>query len=251
MLPIDLIPLENALGHTFRDRALLARALTHSSYANESDASGQDPAQINRDNEPLEFLGDAVLNLVTSRVLFDSYPEFSEGKLSKMRAHLVSARHLIHVARRMGLGDYLRLGRGEERSGGRQKSALLVDALEALLAALYLDAGMDGVRGVIVRWILEPELQRITTDPEAAVELSDQKSALQEWLQATGKPQPAYHVVQAEGPDHEKVFTVEVRILSTDGKELVSHADGSTKKKAEQKAAQQALSILKRNNRSD
>src|SRR5262249_10615516 len=137
----DVSKLESLLGHSFSRRDLLERALTHSSHANEASAA---------DNEQLEFLGDAILGFVTSQELFERYPSFSEGRLSKTRAHLVSARHLIKVAKQLGLGEFLRLGRGEERSGGRQKSALLVDALEALIAAIYLDGGIEPARGFVL-----------------------------------------------------------------------------------------------------
>src|SRR3954463_1424632 len=157
MTPPDLASLEGVLKHRFTDRTLLERALTHSSLANES-------GEGVRDNEPLEFLGDAVLGLVASRVLFERFPDFSEGRLSKMRAHLVSARHLIKVSRQLKLGDFLRLGRGEERSGGRTKSALLVDALEAAIAALYLDGGLETAKGFIESNILEPEIERLQRD---------------------------------------------------------------------------------------
>jgi ribonuclease III len=228
--------LETAVGHHFRSRALLDRALTHSSHANETDGE---------DNEPLEFLGDAVLGLVTSQALFERYPQHSEGRLSKIRAHLVSARHLIKVAKQIGLGNHLLLGRGEERSGGRLKSALLVDALEAVIAALYLDGGLDGARRFVLEHIVVPELERIDQDPELALAASDQKSALQEFVQGLGKPQPSYHVVQEEGPDHRKLFTVEVRVQSGNGeRELVQRGEGPTKKKAEQRAAQLALQKL-------
>ena len=144
----ELSPLEDLLGHRFSDRELLMRALTHSSHAHEvGDESASDAIS---DNEQLEFLGDAVLGFVTSRALFERFPNWNEGRLSKTRAHLVSARHLIKVAKQVGLGNFLRLGRGEERSGGRQKSALLVDALEALIAALYLDGGIDAAREFIL-----------------------------------------------------------------------------------------------------
>jgi ribonuclease-3 len=227
---------EGALGHHFRSHALLDRALTHSSHANETEG---------QDNEPLEFLGDAVLGLVTSQALFERYPQHTEGRLSKIRAHLVSARHLIRVAKQVGLGEHLLLGKGEERSGGRQKAALLVDALEAVIAALYLDGGLDVARQFVLAHIVVPELERIDQDPELALAASDQKSALQELVQGLGKPQPSYHVVQEEGPDHRKVFTVEVRVQSSNGgRELVQRAEGPTKKKAEQRAARLALQKL-------
>jgi ribonuclease-3 len=234
----DLSALEAVLGHHFAQRELLERALTHSSHANEASAS--------QDNEQLEFLGDAVLGFVTSQELFERYPSYAEGRLSKTRAHLVSARHLIKVAKQLGLGEFLRLGKGEERSGGRHKSALLVDALEALIAALYLDGGMDPARRFVLEEVVRPELRRMDRDPEMAIAASDQKSALQEFVQAYGSQQPSYHVVQEEGPDHRKTFTVELRVARAGGEgELVQRAEGPTKKRAEQNAAQLALNILK------
>ncbi len=237
----DLDALQSALNHTFGRLELLQRALTHSSHANEAEPAG------GGDNEQLEFLGDAILGLVASKELFERYPHFTEGQLSKLKAHLVSAKHLIQVAKQIGLGGYLRLGRGEERTGGRQKSALLVDALEAVIAAIYLDAGLDAAHRFILASIIEAELQVVDRDPLKAIEGSDQKSALQEWLTATGLPQASYHVVQEEGPDHHKMFTVELRVSLGSGATDVhiSRAQGPTKKKAEQLAAQDALLMLK------
>ena len=238
----ELDLLQAALGHRFSQVALLERALTHSSHANEAGDSAAD------DNEPLEFLGDAVLGLVASKALFARYPQFSEGHLSKLKAHLVSAKHLIEVANRLGLGGHLRLGRGEERTGGRQKAALLVDALEAIIAAIYLDAGFEAAERFTLTEIVAPELKVIDKDPLRAIEVSDQKSALQEWLTATGLPAATYHVVQEEGPDHRKMFTVELRVpLGPGGADVhTSRAQGPTKKKAEQSAAADALRALKR-----
>jgi len=242
----DLSALEAALGHTFARRELLEQALTHSSHAHESDPAPDDqrpPAQ--RDNEQLEFLGDAVLGFVTSRALFERFPGYHEGHLSKLRAHLVSARHLQQVAEQLELGKYLRLGRGEEKSGGRAKSALLVNALEALLAALYLDAGLEAPRAFILARIVEPELARLGTEPAGAYPVTDHKSALQELLQARGRPQPVYALVKEEGPEHRKTFTVEIRVAQGDSrKELRTRASGTTKKAAEQNAARKALERL-------
>ncbi|HUS18530.1 MAG TPA: ribonuclease III [Terriglobales bacterium] len=237
----ELEALQATLGHRFQRAELLTRALTHSSHANETGAESAS------DNEQLEFLGDAILGLITSKELFGRYPDFNEGQLSKLRAHLVSARHLIQVANQIGLGDYLRLGRGEERTGGRHKAALLVDALEAVIAAIYLDAGLDAAGMFILDKIVSPELEVIDKDPLKAMEVSDQKSALQEWLTATGLPPASYHVIQEEGPDHRKMFTVELRVpLGPATSDVhISCAQGSTKKKAEQLAAQDALASLK------
>ncbi len=238
----DISALEGALGHPFERRELLEQALTHSSHAHEAEPRPGDPAA---DNEQLEFLGDAVLGFVTSQELFQRFPGFHEGQLSKLRAHLVSAGHLVEVANRLHLGRYLRLGRGEERSGGRAKAALLVNTLEAILAALFLDAGLERTRRFILRSIVVPELERLQPQADPGFSISDHKSALQELLQAQGCPQPRYVVVQEEGPDHRKTFTVEVRIQWL-GAGQVFRGQGATKKSAEQIAASLALEDLKR-----
>src|SRR5579859_4364950 len=175
----SIAALEAALGHHFHDSALLQQALTHSSHAHEAETG-------DNHNEQLEFLGDAVLGFVTSRELFERMPAANEGELSKLRAHLVSARHLIQVADQLALGEYLLLGKGEEKSGGRSKSALLVNALEAVIAALYLDAGLDAAARFVVTHIFEPELGRMQA---AGMPVTDFKSALQEALQSAGRPQ--------------------------------------------------------------
>src|ERR1700690_667409 len=158
----EITALEEGLGYHFRRRAVIEQAVTHSSQAREQESqqAGESKYAVS-DNEQLEFLGDAVLALVTSEELFQRFPQFREGELSKLRAHLVSERHLIRVAQQLELGHYLRLGRGEEKSGGRGKTALLVDALEAVLAALYLDAGIEPVRRLILVHVLAPELERL------------------------------------------------------------------------------------------
>jgi len=189
-----------------------------------------------------------VLGFVTSQELFQRFPQYQEGHLSKLRAHLVSARHLVRVAEELELGRYLRLGRGEEKSGGRAKQALLVNALEAVLAALYLDAGMEKVREFILGKVLDPELERLGEQSQAGFPVTDYKSALQEFLQGAGRPQPSYTVVKEQGPEHKKTFTVELQIHSASGNGkplLVSHAEGSTKKRAEQRAAKEALEQLR------
>ena len=242
----EMAALEALLGHHFQRPELLDQALTHSSQARELEAlqpakTGLRPA----DNEQLEFLGDAVLALVTGEELFRRFPSFREGELSKLRAHLVSERHLIKVAQTLGLGNYLRLGRGEEKSGGRSKTALLVDALEAILAALYLDGGLETARHFILQAVVAPELARM--NPESSgVPVMDFKSALQEALQAAGRPQASYVLVKEAGPEHSKTFTVEVRLVSTASTKIdfTGRAEGSTKKKAEQAAARQALEYL-------
>jgi len=244
----DLIALQAALGHTFQHPEMLERALTHSSHAHEeAKASGAEGTAEKLDNEQFEFLGDAVLGLVTSQLLFEKFPTFHEGQLSKLKAHLVSAEHLVGVATRIGLGQYLRLGRGEERSGGRSKGTLLSDAVEAVIAAMYLDAGLEKTREFIIQHILKSELEAITGERENEFSLADYKSALQELLQSSGRQQPVYATVKEEGPDHRKTFTVEARIFiqGQSKPEYVARAEGGTKKKAEQLAAKQALEHLR------
>jgi ribonuclease-3 len=243
----EITALEAALGYHFRRRAVIEQAVTHSSQAREQEAQQATEAKHQvSDNEQLEFLGDAVLSLVTSEELFQRFPQFREGELSKLRAHLVSERHLIQVAQQLELGHYLRLGRGEEKSGGRGKTALLVDALEAILAAVYLDGGLEAARQFVVRYIVAPELERMEREG-GALPLTDFKSALQEALQGLGMPQPSYVLVQEAGPEHSKIFTVEARLNAVDGRrpaEFVGRAQGSTKKNAEQDAARQVLTYL-------
>jgi ribonuclease III len=242
----DIATLQKLLGHTFAHAELLEQALTHSSQARELEALQAAPGTRVGDNEQMEFMGDAVLGFVTTEELFKRFPSFREGELSKLRAHLVSEKHLIRVAQGLELGHYLNLGRGEEKSGGRNKTALLVDALEAVLAAIYLDGGLEAARRFVLQSIVNPELDRIALNG-SGLPVTDYKSALQEKLQATGRPQPSYVLVKERGPEHSKTFTVEVRLqpLDMDGKsEFVGRADGSTKKNAEQDAAHQVLEYL-------
>src|SRR6266849_9164104 len=242
----EITALETALGYHFRRRAVVEQAVTHSSQAREQEAQQAGNKYNVSDNEQLEFLGDAVLALVTSEELFQRFPQFREGELSKLRAHLVSERHLIQVAQQLELGHYLRLGRGEEKSGGRGKTALLVDALEAILAAVYLDGGLEAARQFVLREIVSPELERMELGG-GTLPVTDFKSALQEALQGLGLPQPSYVLVQEAGPEHSKTFTVEARLNAVDGRrpaEFVGRAQGSTKKNAEQDAARQVLTYL-------
>jgi ribonuclease III len=240
----EIMALEESLGHRFQRRDLIEQALTHSSQARELQAAGTSPALPGGgDNELLEFLGDAVLGLVTSEILFHRFPTFGEGQLSKLRAHLVGQRHLLRVAEQVGIGEYMRLGRGEERSGGRTKASLLVDTLEAILAALYLDGGWPASRDFITRVIVEPELGRLNLEA-SSIPVMDFKSALQEALQASGKPQPVYVLVKEEGPEHKKTFTVEARLSQPELAQVVGRAQGATKKRAEQEAARQVLEHL-------
>jgi ribonuclease-3 len=215
--------LSAALGHRFRDPGLLEHALTHRSRANEDVTGGV------LDNESLEFLGDAVLGLVIVAMLFERYPDRDEGQKSKMKAALVSTATLARLAERLQLGDHLLLGKGEEKTGGRRKQALLADTCEAIIAALYLDGGLDAARAFVVREF--DDLMR-----ESAVDGGmgdDHKSALQELLQARGDPLPEYVVVAESGPAHRRVFRIELRVRG----EVVAVAEGRTKKDAEQESA--------------
>jgi ribonuclease-3 len=223
--------LQKAIGYRFRDRGLLEHAMTHTSRANE-DASGGVV-----DNESLEFLGDAILGFVVADVLFREFPEFDEGQKSKAKAALVSTTALARQAESLHLGEHLLLGRGEEKTGGRQKQALLADGYEALIAAIYLDGGIDHVRAFIVRE-LAPFLDAVRRDGVAG---QDYKSALQELLQSREMPLPEYRLVGALGPDHRKQFEIEVRVKG----EPLASAVGTSKKEAEQEAARVALGTLR------
>jgi ribonuclease-3 len=241
----EIVALEKALDHKFEDAELLSRALTHSSYAREQrdqEHTVGDPM----DNEQFEFIGDSVLAFVTSQELVKRFPRFQEGELSKLRAYLVSARHLVQPARNLDLGKYLRLGRGEERSGGRNKSAILVDALEAVIAAIYQDGGLRAAHKFILREILRPELQRIEREHGKELPVTDYKSALQEQAHAAGRKRIVYAVVKEDGPEHKKVFTIEARIFGDAAQtpEFVARAEGPTKKRAEQTAARHALDYV-------
>jgi len=244
----DLSSLEDVLGHRFQSRAILEQALTHSSFAREAEsvAAADATSEPTGDNEQMEFLGDAVLSFVVSQELFRRFPEYAEGDLSKLRAHIVSARALVRPARVLDIGRFLRFGKGEEKSGGRTKSALLVNALEALIAALFLDAGLGTAHQFISRVVLQPALDELQELGSTTMPVTDYKSALQEATHACGRPQPRYTVVKEHGPDHRKTFTVEVQVPApaTGGEVLVTRAEGSTKKRAEQNAARQAWEFL-------
>ena len=239
MRAADLEALESAIGHRFRDRGLLRRALTHTSHVHERTVI--DPEHNLRDNEQLEFLGDAILGFLISESLVERFPELPEGKLSKMKARLVSATYLHEVAQRLDLGRYLHLGRGEEMSGGRSKRTLLVDALEAFIAALYLDRGLEATRDFVSRFVTGASGNGDALADECLPDqLVDFKSALQELAQARKLPQPRYSIVKEHGPEHSKTFTIEVRV----GRDLVGQADGLTKKSAAQKAAREIYEKL-------
>jgi len=224
----EIAELESLLGHQFSDPRWLLQALMHSSRLPERAAD--EPAES---NEKLEFLGDAVLELVVSEELVREFPEWSEGQLSKSRARLVNATAISLSAQRIGLGKFLRLGRGEEKTGGRCKPALLADAYEALIAAIFLDGGLEAARGFVKRSLAEGA---IAVEAERLGH-TDHKSALQEYLQSRGMSPGAYHVVAETGPDHQKTFRVEVRIAG----QVSAVGCGRTKKEAEQAAAIAAL----------
>jgi len=225
--PLDQF--QSLIGYRFRNHQLLLEALTHSSHAREATTRS-------RDNEQLEFLGDAILNFLVSVRLADAFPQCEEGKLSRARASLVAASHLVEVAGQLNLGEVLRLGRGEEKTGGRHKAALLSDALEALVAALYRDGGLEAAEQFVKRFVL-PEDLSASADALFSV---DYKSALQEYLQAEGLALGEYRVVEETGPEHEKTFTVELLA----GEDLIARGQGASKKVAEQQAAKQILARL-------
>jgi ribonuclease-3 len=233
--------------HTFARPELLTWALTHRSLAYESgNEASPDPSS---DNEQLEFVGDAVLGLAVADSLFRRFPHSREGELTRLRASLVSRRHLGAVGARIKLGEMLLLGRGEEQSGGRQKPALLANALEAVIAALYLDGGLEAARHFIERQIIEPSMPELHGALRAGETFSgaigDHKSALQEHLQAAGAGQPQYVLTAQSGPDHHKLFRVEVRIPDGQGgTRALGESEGTTKKQAQQQAAQIAVERL-------
>jgi len=223
--------LQQAIGYRFRDRGLLEHAMTHTSRANEDVSGGV------VDNESLEFLGDAVLGFVVADLLFRDFPEYDEGQKSKTKAAVVSTTTLARQAERLNLGEHLLLGRGEEKTGGRHKHALLADGYEALIAAIYLDGGIEHARAFITR-----QFTPLLDDARrAGVAGQDFKSALQELLQAREMPLPEYRLVAAFGPDHRKQFEIEVVVRG----EPLASATGSSKKDAEQDAARAALEKLR------
>jgi ribonuclease-3 len=224
-------PLEDRIGYKFRDLGLLEHALTHRSRAHE-DASG---GVI--DNESLEFLGDAVLGFVIADLLFTRFPTHSEGYKSKVKAGIVSSAALARLAEEIGLGQFVLLGRGEEKTGGRQKHAILADSFEALIASIYLDGGIDPARAFILS-LFAPLVAGAGDRAAEASFTEDWKSAFQEWSQANGRGLPRYRLASVDGPDHRKRFEVELSI----GGEVVARASGKSKKEAEQQAAKAALS---------
>jgi ribonuclease-3 len=232
----NLEELEQALGHRFTDRALLVRAVTHSSSANET--QGPEVSAGAADNERLEFLGDAVLGWLVSDWLFARFQGFTEGQLSVVKNHLVSAAHLLDVAHRLELGRYLQLGRGEETAGGRSKQRLLVNAFEAVLAALYLDGGPDAARSLLARYLIpdDDELTRLA----GAGPPQDFRAELERLARDRQLPRPVYAVLHENGPGHARVFTVEVRV----GRDVAAAAEGSSKKAASHNAARAICRML-------
>ncbi len=231
----DLSPLEEALDYSFQNRALLERAITHRSWAHEHVRAGEEEKARHMHNEALEFVGDSVLGLVVADTLFRTHTELTEGEMSRMKHRLVSTHTLARAARRLGLGEHIRMGRGEEKTGGRRKRALLADAFEAVLAAIYVDGGFDRA-AAFVRRALEPEFAEAT--PEAAA-AADYKTLLQERLQAERRVTPQYQLVEQHGPPHARVFHVEVH-----WDEGRVRGEGHTIKAAEMDAACRALEQL-------
>jgi len=226
----NLEEFEQRLGHTFADGDLLRQALTHASF-------GHEKRQRLPDNQRLEFLGDAVLQLAVTNELYGRFPAMTEGQLTKLRAQLVNKVHLQSVARELGLGEHLILGRGEEISQGRERGSILADAMEAVIGAVYAEAGWETARGIILR-LLEPSLVAMSGESDAAA--ANPKGALQEKLQAEGDNPPAYRCVSESGPAHARVYEV---VVEWQGREL-GRGQGASKKEAETRAAQAALEGL-------
>jgi ribonuclease-3 len=240
----SLDPLQQRLGYKFTRLELLEKALTHSSMAYERglEKGAQDTdtsRERDRGNEQLEFLGDAVLGMVTAEWLYRMPGSGNEGQLTRMRAALVRRNSLARAAERLHLGDSLRLGHGEENSGGRHKAALLADALEAVIAAVYLDGGLQAAAQLVEREVIAPAQERLHGGHSGDWE--DWKSALQEWLQARGPERAQYLTVSESGPDHKKEFTLELRV----GGEVLAQATAESKKQAEQECARDGLAKLR------
>ncbi len=225
----ELAVLQEILGVSFKDLTLLEQALVHSSYINEN------PDFAPTSNERLEFLGDAVLGLVVAEKLYQDLPSFTEGEMTKLRAALVRRDTLARAARAIRLGDYLYLGKGEEASGGRRKPVNLAGALEAVIAAIFLDQGSTTAKNFILR-LFNKELQKVVSQGAGV----DYKSQLQELIQAREQQTPTYYVIEAKGPDHDRRFTVEVRAGDT----VLGRGSGKSKKEAETEAARSALERL-------
>jgi len=224
----DLAVLQNTLGVSFKDPSLMEQALVHSSYINESPG-------ITTSNERLEFLGDAVLGFIIAQELYQRLPQSSEGEMTELRSSLVRGDALSRLAKAISLGDYLYLGKGEEASGGRRKSANLAGAMEAVIAAIFLDQGLNATRDFILR-LMGKELDKVLSQGIAP----DYKSQLQELIQARHQQTPTYQVIEETGPDHDRRFSVEVRVGGT----VLGRGSGKSKKSAEEEAARSALDQL-------
>jgi ribonuclease-3 len=229
----ELEPLEKRIGYRFRDRGLLEHALTHRSRVHE-DASGGV-----FDNESMEFLGDSVLGFVIADMLFREFPQHNEGQKSKLKASIVSAASLARLAEKLGLGEFLILGRGEEKTGGRRKHAIIADCYEALIAAIYLDGGILPAQGFIQRQFREL-IEEARRGGVHAGFTEDYKSALQEWLQRSGRGLPVYRLSAETGPPHRRRFTVDVLVEG----QVMASAEGKSKKDAAQNAAKASLALL-------
>jgi ribonuclease-3 len=241
----ELSVLEAKLGHRFSELALLEQALTHGSVRHEHQA--QQAAGVGgpavKDNERLEFLGDAIVGMVMADLLYRRYPELNEGELTRMRAALVSRKHLGMVGAKLDLGAHLHLGKAEERSGGRTKSVLLANCMEALIGALYLDGGLPAATGFVERTVAGPYIDALRSELRENRAIGDFKTALQELLQSRRAGQPQYVLQSESGPDHRKRFVVEVRVDK--GKAGYSaKGESTTKKKAEQEAARRLWELL-------
>lgn len=261
----DLAELEAALGHHFAVPELLVRALTHRSLAKEQAAHeapedhragdvrlietciGKIPIRKAGDNERMEFLGDAVLGLVVAEALFSRHPIWQEGELTRVRAQLVSRQHVAQVAEAIGLGRYLRLSRGEDKSGLRRKSTVISNTMEAVIGAMFLDGGMGPVREFVRRHVLGKAAEHLAQELQSGAALGNYKSALQEYLQADRTGAPVYRVKSESGPGHRKRFLVEVRLKKEAGEpgKPLARGVGTTKKRAEQDAARRALDRLR------
>ena len=220
--------LEKNMGYKFKNPSLLKTALTHSSYANEA-------GKGTKYNERLEFLGDSVLSVIVSEYLFEAFPNMPEGELTKLRASLVCEKSLAKFSEKLGVGEFLLLGNGEENSGGRTRPSILADAFEAILAAMYLDSDMECAREYVLDFVK-------CALKEAKPSFKDYKTMLQEIIQQNREESVRYHLVGEHGPDHDKRFVVEVHLNSN----VIGHGEGRSKKEAEQQAAKEALELMGR-----
>jgi len=231
-MTMTLQELQERIRYQFGDPRLLIQSLTHVSYGHEN---FQDRALAYRDNERLEYLGDAVLDLVISDLLLESFPDATEGQLSKMRAAVVNEKTLYEITKTFKLSELVRLGKGEQRTGGSDKPSILSSAFEALIAAIYIDGGFNAVYPV-VRYLFAP----LFREENCSISFQDHKTQLQEKVQGKYRVTPTYHLIASTGPDHAKVFEIEVRIRN----QIIAKSTGPSKKEAEQNAARDALNNL-------